>query len=377
MGNSTSKRRNSGIQMTVCKSIGGTEDKVETTETPAEGYLLDPRSPNVARTPICEVLAGRFKSNENEITESIPNNLLRNRLLRELGVEQSAKMTDILDPRSPSRLIPRTPLNLSFQSDDGMDNSRIVSLEYDGLIEEASCRNFNEKLANITLDDAGYEDARETASTDDEFVDTELAAIRQKYLEPNFDFVGDEIQLKPDPRSPSENVCRTPLLAPIAKSIFATVTKEDLVGAENISPMVDSDKQRAMPIHSSTPMVVSVPILDEILPVKLIKARIYEDELIPENSVGSTQTDIEIVIHTPLKRIAKMNDENDSQPRTPLGVINRRGKKIDNLLQSNSRADKSSKFAILNDENCTPQRSMQNENRLSIRSSSKIPIFKK
>lgn len=377
--------------------------------------LSDPRSPHIARTPLAKVVSHRLieKPLRIELNAHTPTNILRKRILRDIGLNYTPKEINLLDPRSPSLFIPRTPLQLS--SDDGFGGehsrgtSKIISLEYSGFIEEASCRNFNEKLANITLDDTDYEDASDSLAKDDEFREGELAEIRRKYLETNFDFVGDEIKFlhEQDPRSPSENICRTPFVLPLnAKSL----SQSNVSGIDNVSPIVtgttnDDDgnddghenriiEKYALQMFSSTPTVhlkvgnggvVKTKNLE-----KMMKTRIYEDE--PEeadNTVASAKS-IEILM-TPLKKFGRTN-ANDDKPRTPLSIVNRRTKSAESLAQRQSRLRvgdkenaKNTRLNAIVDENIgiekqTPRRPApnMNKNQLSVRSScSKIPIFKK
>lgn len=380
--------------------------------TPSLDVLLDPRSPHIARTPLVKIASHQLtdKPLRIELNAHTPTNILRKRILRDIGLNYTSKEINLLDPRSPSLFIPRTPLQLSsddaFGGEQSRGTSKVISLEYSGFIEEASCRNFNEKLANITLDDTDYEEASDSLVKDDEFREGELAQIRRKYLETNFDFVGDEIKFLPeqDPRSPSENICRTPfVLSSKAKSL----SQSDVSAIDIVSPIVigtvnsivgNDDgienkitEKYALQMFSSTPTVhlrtgdggvVKAKNLE-----KMIETRIYEDE--PEeveNTVASAKS-IEILM-TPLKKFVKAN-ANDEKPRTPLSIVNRRTKSAESLAQRQSRMRvndkenaKNTRLNAIVDENekQTPRRPVLNvnKNQLSVRSScSKIPIFKK
>lgn len=98
---------------------------------------LDPRSPDVNRTPI-SILSNRVTTltPSTPKSSSNPNNTFEKRKS---------------DPRSPSQFIPRTPLNIKF---DKIENNSAAqySLDYSGCVEEASCRKFNARLADITFD---------------------------------------------------------------------------------------------------------------------------------------------------------------------------------------------------------------------------------
>lgn len=372
-------------------------------DTPPINILLDPRSPNITRTPLFRFFSHRVTQTpfQAEVNECTPSNVLRKRLLRDIGLNTS-KETNLLDPRSPSQFIPRTPLhfapNDTLDAENSRGSSKVISLEYSGYIEEASCRNFNAKLSNITLDDTDYEDVNDSL-----VIDGELAEIRRKYMETNFDFVGDEIKFRQeeDPRSPSESICRTPfVLASKAKSL----SQSDMSGMENVSPIVTANaivddggvatekKANIYALFSSTPTVPQT-IGTNVVKVKnlekIIKTRIYEDEPETENAVASSKS-IEILT-TPLKRFVKPN-VNDEKPRTPLSIVNRRSKSAESLAHRHSRLRpvdqeniKCSRPNAQTDENTghenvTPRRPAfnVNQNHLSARTgSSKIPIFKR
>lgn len=373
-------------------------------DTPPLDVLLDPRSPHVARTPLAEILPQRLseKPLRNELKANTPTNILRKRIMRDIGFNYTSKELNLLDPRSPSQFIPRTPLNLwspdDFIGENSRGTSKVISLEYSGFIEEASCRNFNEKLANITLDDADYDFTPDSPAKDDEFRDGELAKIRRKYLETNFDFVGDEIKFHQvaelDPRSPSENIIRTPFALPSKPTT-------DVSAIDSISPIItaasgdgdgDEKDKYTLPMFSSTPTAQQTSGDRDAAVVKaknlgkIIKTRIYEDE--PETENISSRS-IEAFL-TPLKKFTKANADDD-KPRTPLSIVNRRTKSAESLAQRQSRLrinNENAKNSCLTartvenagNENHTPRRPGLNVNRnqLSVRSScSKIPIFKK
>lgn len=411
MGNSSSKTpaRKEAIELEHSKikhdvAIAPVVDGPFDEDTPPLDVLLDPRSPHVARTPLAKILPQRLseKPLRNELKANTPTNILRKRIMRDIGFNYTSKELNLLDPRSPSQFIPRTPLNLwspdDFIGENSRGTSKVISLEYSGFIEEASCRNFNEKLANITLDDADYDFTPDSPAKDDEFRDGELAKIRRKYLETNFDFVGDEIKFHQvaelDPRSPSENIIRTPFALPSKPTT-------DVSAIDSISPIItaasgdgdgDEKDKYTLPMFSSTPTAQQTSGDRDAAVVKaknlgkIIKTRIYEDE--PETENISSRS-IEAFL-TPLKKFTKANADDD-KPRTPLSIVNRRTKSAESLAQRQSRLrinNENAKNSCLTartvenagNENHTPRRPGLNVNRnqLSVRSScSKIPIFKK
>lgn len=108
--------------------------------------LLDPRSSDVNRTPI--ILNSRLSKRPTvQQTPVTPVNLLKSLL------NYSVKELKLFGPRSPSQFISRTPLNKTFYAEHMDASNQQFSLAYSGDIEEASCRNFNERLANIIFDD--------------------------------------------------------------------------------------------------------------------------------------------------------------------------------------------------------------------------------
>lgn len=106
--------------------------------------FLDPRSPNINRT--------RILSNRLDCIEQTPKADTQHSVHD--TPMNSSKQKGHLDPRSPSQFIPRTPLNMSLSGDDIEKSNGQYSVTYSGYIEEASCRNFNERLENITFDDS-------------------------------------------------------------------------------------------------------------------------------------------------------------------------------------------------------------------------------
>lgn len=359
--------------------------------------VLDPRSPNIERTPMTNVLS-RFNSRniENAVT---PKNLLRNKLLREFGNKYSEKEINLLDPRSPTVNVPRTPIHFSMSDGNETDISTVsepfCTLDESECIE-ASCRAFNEKISNITLDDSDYEDGNFNASD-------ELECIRQKYMETHFDVGdGDGEKLSEDPRSPSTNVFRTPIILSTGSKVTTVdelVDELDSIDKEmdkciNIEDIKDGDIELIetnLPISSSTPTVPSDSSAVKVNNLeKLIKNKIYEDaghELVIQNDGNA-------IIMTPVRKFIKKEATAAAvaaKPRTPLGVLNRRTKSAESLSKKQSRIQQNvaeNKAMAFNsksnknpevDENFTPKcTNAMNKNETSNkRSLSRIPIFKK
>lgn len=120
--------------------------------------LLDPRSPDINRTPLTGIHNRVRKNASIPSTPSTPKN----------SSYQIKSIKSNFDPRSPSQFIPRTPLNISLDDDKIESSSTQYSLEYSGLVEEASCRHFNERLANITFDSSFTEPQNDKHAEEEE-----------------------------------------------------------------------------------------------------------------------------------------------------------------------------------------------------------------
>lgn len=298
--------------------------------------LLDPRSPDVNRTPLPEILTNRFNNCVlNDEVVKTPVNQFRKKLLN-----YSSNDSKLLDPRSPSQFIPRTPLNLSF--DESKLTKTDFSLEYTGILEDLSVRNFNERLANITFDDPDIEIESISKAKLDEIqeeednngVDDDENAVEKKAENKKVIALSSEIQ--DDPRSPSHAIQRTPLILTNAVSKIQSIVDDE----KNISPIINETADRKANPHqfSSTPIVQQTGGQLKLLLKKNIarKAEIFEDEVMNIESVEVIETNlarnksIEVLV-TPVKHMAKLKEK--TKPRTPLGVLNRRSKSVENLSQ--------------------------------------------
>lgn len=302
-----------------------------------ENILLDPRSPDVNRTPLA--IASRMKT--VEATLSTPTKHVCETLLN------NSKEKKFLDPRSPSQFIPRTPLNLSMKEENIENNSGQYSLEYSGCIEEASCRNFNERLANITFDDDVDLCARDNAPKWNE--QKTIGAVEPIDISNLCTVNEEEDQDSSDPLKPAENGIQmtpvTTLEAP--KRRFETNVLH--VNNENISPLVDPTnmciKRNALSAFSSTP--ISTTVCQPKLTAKKhnkLNAEIFKDDQ-KSNNVENT---------TPAKRMAKIKEMDN--PRTPFGSIqNHRSKSTENLSQQpQAQIKEITRPYHINNENFTP-----------------------
>lgn len=155
MGNQKSKN----LEQSILKH-DKTEDEV-LSKNLAQNILLDPRSPDANRTPL-SIKCHQLDYEQMQMTP-----------------RSNSKVMKFLDPRSPSQFIPRTPLHMSMDNDRS-NHQADSPLEYSGCIEEASCRNFNERLANITFDDyvgAENEHQKSMEVTNGEKIDSMISPI--------------------------------------------------------------------------------------------------------------------------------------------------------------------------------------------------------
>lgn len=311
MGSNTSKTNNTETTATVSsppKPSNTKESNGEPEKKFMDHVLLDPRSPDVNRTPLTSILNNRMKNRQNVNQAPVTPVNLRKQLLN-----YSAKELKLLDPRSPSQFIPRTPLNMSFDGENLEQNSNQYSLDYTGDIEEASCRHFNERLANITFDD----------------LDTEGDNISKIAVHSKLDVIADisitnATDSENEPNSPEadeEQRSHTPIDRPKDNHMD--------MDDENISPVVDpvsNNKRNAVSAFSSTPISTTTNQLKSLLlkkhTKKTNKMEIFEDEMLINTSNTAT----------PAKRLAKINEIEN--PRTPFGsLLNRRSKSFENLSQ--------------------------------------------
>lgn len=295
-----------------------------------DNVLLDPRSPDVNRTPLASILNNRLNKRQN-IEPVTPVNL-RKQLLN-----YSAKELKLLDPRSPSQFIPRTPLNMSFNSEHLERSQQQYSLEYSGDIEEASCRNFNERLANITFDDLQNEA---------EQISKMLTANKLETIE---DISIQNATSNEDERQLSDAECdeqrsHTPIDDQSKNAM-------DIDG-ENISPVIDptsTNTRNAPSTFSSTPISTQTNQLKSLLQKKHAK-KSGKTEIFTDNSPNNG-----LELETPPKRLAKITEI--EKPRTPFGcLLNRRSKSFENLSQQSFGLKESARSIHVNNENATPKK---------------------
>lgn len=291
--------------------------------------LLDPRSPDVNRTPI--ILNSRLT--KRAVVQQTPVTPVN---LRKALLNYSAKELKLLDPRSPSQFIPRTPLNMSFDAEHIDTSEQQFSLEYSGDIEEASCRNFNERLANITFDDVLRENENVVTSSD-----SKLERIEDVSITNAMDDAMDQHDDDDDEEEKNSN--QTPNESMNQPNVNA-IHMDD----ENISPVVAAAdsvvKRNTASAASSTPISTSTSQLKSML-LKNHNKKIA-------NKTGIFTDNMEMT--TPTKRLDKINE--DDKPRTPFGcLLNRRSKSVENLSQQSFGLKENVRAVGSNDENVTPK----------------------
>lgn len=113
-------------------------------------YVLDAKTPAIPQTPLTQTIAnhlnliGNDDANQNQNIRT-PSYLLRKKILYDLGYTYSIRDND---PRSPSHCIPRTPMSLT----ETTDTVEASSFQYNSTLED-SCRDFNEKLDNMIMEE--------------------------------------------------------------------------------------------------------------------------------------------------------------------------------------------------------------------------------
>lgn len=114
---------------------------------------LDPKTPAIPQTPLTQTIASHLnRISSNDVNQNMniktPSYLLRKKILYDLGYTYPIKE----DPRSPTQCIPRTPLTLA-DTVDAVNENETSSFQYNSTLED-SCRDFNTKLDDITMEEA-------------------------------------------------------------------------------------------------------------------------------------------------------------------------------------------------------------------------------
>lgn len=182
MGNVTSRK--SGVsdaqKSPVKKSVAATIEQSPTVDKAT--IALDPKTPAIPQTPLTQTIANhlnRITKEEGQHNPNIktPSYLMRKKILYDLGY--TYPIGKEVDPRSPSQSIPRTPLNLTDTAEE-VNVSESSSFQYNSSLED-SCREFNMKLNDITMDET------EAQNEHNENVPT-------KNIDDNDDDYGDDVK---------------------------------------------------------------------------------------------------------------------------------------------------------------------------------------
>lgn len=329
MGSNSSKTHSAAAATTPTSTMDLSLSKHTEQPNGIANNLLDPRSPDVNRTPI--ILNNRLtKRPAIQQTPVTPVHL------RKTLLNYSAKDMKFLDPRSPSQFIPRTPLNMSFDAENIDTSNQQFSLEYSGDIEEASCRNFNERLSNITFDDLLRENENGLKSSDSKLERIEDVSITNAM---------DGVMEQHDGDADEEDRNQTP-----NESMNQPNNNAIHMDDENISPVVAASnsnvKRNTASAASSTPILTSTNQLKSMLLKNHNRKIANKTEIFTDN----------IEMTTPTKRLAKIN-EVDDKPRTPFGcLLNRRSKSVENLSQQSFGLKENVRALGSNNENSTPKR---------------------
>lgn len=217
MGNQKSKI----LEQSILKHVK-TEDEV-LSKNSAQNILLDPRSPDANRTPLTKK-CHQLNYEQMQVTP-----------------RSNSKEMKFLDPRSPSQFIPRTPLHMSMDNDRS-NHETDSPLEYSGCIEEASCRNFNERLANITFDDyveAENEHIKTMEVSCGEKIDSMISPI---VLPPELSKNGDdEIIMHYNKRNAKSTLSSTPISLSMDRP-KSLLIKKYLKKSKNTEIFMDEDQ---------------------------------------------------------------------------------------------------------------------------------------
>lgn len=293
------------------------ETLLDTVSTPEPKKFIDPRSPNICRTPIESLgspetsitVTKALNLTTDEQNLSTPNklvgtqkNFLQTKLLKNLGYQA-------FDPRSPTQFINRTPMRLdgAIDSNDQSFDSSLIDTSVPGV-----------ELPHL-----------DTTSCTKESSD---ASVAQEDGETSIDQIIAELEI--DPRSPSVNVERTPI-------VFS----------------------HTIPTAEDYPVVEIV--LDDVENQTPTKHNIYQDE---ESATPASDAKI-----TPRQT---QTNEKAANNRTPLSCLGNKGR---SALQSKNRMTKMPKHPILfigqqQKNGGTPFGNSNNNSNSLV--SSKIPVYK-
>lgn len=356
---------------------GDNDDGGETADelgTPQSKRCLDPRSPNIYRTPLpyieLETPPNKVTKQQNlrtaDMSQMQPIALLREKLIGQMG--GGGQAVTVFDPRSPSQYIARTPLNLSTSNainDESFDGSLlVVAVEADASAASIEPINVDAVAADTKMND------EECVSLD--VVEAEATTTTVPIVESN------AIETpKIDPRSPSLNVDRTPLV------LSGTEDAEE----EKPQPTQDDVAEQSV----NVPVVVAaaaatkgVVLRQQQQQHKQIKNSIYKDDANDEMMMENLN------IGTPTKKVVphKLAAATGGTVRTPLGCLGNVSSATTTTTNTTNGAAGRMQMKMVEQQkqqassSSTATPKMQHHNnkpfksRISLTNSSKIPVFK-
>lgn len=296
MGNTTSKKASViDTQKTPEKKSVAEINEKSPTKNNAQ-VALEPQTPAIPQTPLTQTIATHLnhltKHNMNQNSNiKTPSYLLRKKILYDLGYTYPIKEAD---PRSPSQCIPRTPLNIT-DTVDTTDESKNSSFLYNSTLED-SCRDFNTKLDDITMEETDANDqneAKPNTPTNGGSDETQVSLCAQKT--PDCDS-----EDQPDFDNPAKT---------------AVATKVEATKDEEMEKVISQEIQENIEHNES---VISTPSLNKSIrtgriPLSVVNRRAVAGESTPLNkknisadfSIEKNRKDLSFNIH----------DENRSSAR--------------------------------------------------------------
>lgn len=300
---------------------------------------------------------------EGELTpRKSPNSGLKQRLIKALGGY------NLLDPRSPSQMIARTPLALEKQK----KSEENVELGKKNLVLETSIDSKNCEINS--QDDNPYSIFEEKL---DDQPEVKEVISDPKHSTPSTVEVSvddfDSLAISKDPRSPTDKISRTPL-------IFAVGTLQ--------TPSIEMQQSFTMPKQEKTTIIYeNAQTKQESSTTQTLIKSIYKDlvrrDPIHRSLLHEDEYDTEVSRTTPIKKIA------ENKNRTPLSCVANKTRTVrstqpKNLLENVFEDNFSPKIesVMLGDENTPIQigSNGQNLGRMTTssvsKSKSKIPVIR-
>lgn len=346
------------------------EDGIVPPMTPVLGNFLDPRSPNIYRTPL-DIKQNNIKRITKQQSITLDDStsactptksILTEKLLRDLGYNFNCN-----DPRSPTLMISRTPIYLTKKTaynDDSFDCSLISA--NDSCTDDANAATHESAELHPSEDDGGVRNAQIENNFTEEIAENienlnttfdTMSIQKREFLESHFDLTdfGDSMT---DPRSPSLNVERTPIIIKeeLKEDIIENIVEEPII--TEVDPVFNINYSK--PVDESCGDENSFKIA--AASTNIIKHLIYEDENIDKKDTN--------IMSTPKKDVK----HNLSGNRTPLGCLGNTPNGKNQTTKNPGKTPKHPTFFI--QQNSTPKNQHAFANVVSNRRKSKIPVFK-